>query len=181
MSQAAWSSSVPRPRARSPRRGLSRPRGHPGGRRVYYGTLADIATSLEDASKAGWLSQGLKTLVFPSLLVVDEIAYPPISRTGAMLFFQLLSRRYECAAPVLTSNKASVAVNTECQTKVGSGCVSAGSSAPLRCTLHQLLWVERDARVTHAAAHAPGVARRPAESRKAASNGAFISALIGVC
>jgi len=75
------------------------------GRRVYYGTLADLITSLEEASQAGHLSQRLKTLVFPSLLVVDEIGYLPISRTGAMLFFQLMSRRYERASTVLTSNK----------------------------------------------------------------------------
>ncbi len=76
------------------------------GRRVYYGTLADIVTSLEEAQQAGRLSQRLKTLIFPSLLVVDEIGYLPISRTGAMLFFQLMSRRYEHAATVLTSNKS---------------------------------------------------------------------------
>lgn len=76
------------------------------GRRVYYGTLADLITSLEEATQAGHLSQRLKTLVFPSLLVVDEIGYLPISRTGAMLFFQLMSRRYERASTVLTSNKS---------------------------------------------------------------------------
>jgi DNA replication protein DnaC len=76
------------------------------GRRVYYGTLADLITSLEEASQAGRLSQRLKTLVFPALLVVDEIGYLPISRTGAMLFFQLMSRRYERASTVLTSNKS---------------------------------------------------------------------------
>jgi DNA replication protein DnaC len=76
------------------------------GRRVYYGTLADLITSLEEAQAAGRLSQRLKTLVFPSVLVVDEIGYLPISRTGAMLFFQLMSRRYERAATVLTSNKS---------------------------------------------------------------------------
>ena len=75
------------------------------GRRVYYGTLADLIASLEDAQLAGHLPQRLKTLVFPSLLVVDEIGYLPITRTGAMLFFQLMSRRYERAATVLTSNK----------------------------------------------------------------------------
>jgi DNA replication protein DnaC len=39
------------------------------------------------------------------VLVVDEIGYLPISRTGAMLFFQLMTRRYERASTVLTSNK----------------------------------------------------------------------------
>ncbi len=75
------------------------------GRRVYYGTLSDLITSLEEAQAAGRLSQRLKTLVFPSLLVVDELGYLPITRTGAMLFFQLMSRRYEHASTVLTSNK----------------------------------------------------------------------------
>jgi DNA replication protein DnaC len=75
------------------------------GRRVYYGTLADLITSLEEAQQAGHLAQRLKTLIFPSLLVVDEIGYLPISRTGAMLFFQLMSRRYETGATVLTANK----------------------------------------------------------------------------
>jgi DNA replication protein DnaC len=37
---------------------------------------------------------------------VDEIGYLPITRTGAMLFFQLMSRRYEHASTVLTSNKS---------------------------------------------------------------------------
>lgn len=75
------------------------------GRRVYYGTLADLITSLEEAQQAGHLLHRLKTLIFPSLLVVDEIGYLPISRTGAMLFFQLMSRRYETASTILTSNK----------------------------------------------------------------------------
>ncbi len=75
------------------------------GRRVYYGTLADIITSLEEAKAAGRLTHRLKTLTHPSLLVVDEIGYLPISPTGAMLFFQLINRRYERASTVLTSNK----------------------------------------------------------------------------
>jgi DNA replication protein DnaC len=38
--------------------------------------------------------------------VVDEIGYLPVTRTGAMLFFQLMSKRYERASTVLTSNKS---------------------------------------------------------------------------
>jgi DNA replication protein DnaC len=75
------------------------------GRRVYYGTLGDLIASLEEAQQAGRLQQRMKTLGFPALLVVDEIGYLPITRTGAMLFFQLMSRRYEHASTVLTSNK----------------------------------------------------------------------------
>jgi DNA replication protein DnaC len=76
------------------------------GRRVYYGTLADLITSLEEAHAAGKLLHRMKTLTYPSLLVVDEIGYLPVTRTGAMHFFQLMSRRYEHASTVLTSNKS---------------------------------------------------------------------------
>ena len=75
------------------------------GRRVYYGALADLITSLEEAKAAVRFGHRLKTLTYPSLLVVDEIGYLPVSPTGAMLFFQLVNRRYEVASTVLTSNK----------------------------------------------------------------------------
>ena len=75
------------------------------GRRVYYGALADLITSLEEAKAADRLGHRLKTLTHPALLVVDEIGYLPVNQTGAMLFFQLINRRYERASTVLTSNK----------------------------------------------------------------------------
>ena len=75
------------------------------GRRVYYGTLIDLITSLQDAQAAGQLNRRLAVLTHPSLLVVDEIGYLPIDHTGAVLFFQLMNRRYERASTVLTSNK----------------------------------------------------------------------------
>jgi DNA replication protein DnaC len=76
------------------------------GRRVYYGTLGDLILSLEDAQAGGRLLHRMNTLVFPSILIVDEIGYLPISKTGAMLFFQLIAKRYERASTVLTSNKS---------------------------------------------------------------------------
>jgi DNA replication protein DnaC len=76
------------------------------GRRVYYGTLADLITNLEEAQAAGKLAQRMKVLTYPAVLVVDEIGYLPVSRTGAMLFFQMIARRYERASTILTSNKS---------------------------------------------------------------------------
>jgi DNA replication protein DnaC len=75
------------------------------GRRVYFTTLADLLHSLEEAQAAGRLAHRLRTLVFAPLMIIDEIGYLPITRTGAMLFFQLLTRRYEHASTILTSNK----------------------------------------------------------------------------
>ena len=75
------------------------------GRRVYYGTLAGLIDSLTDARAAGALSRRLRVLTHPALLVVDEIAYLPVSQDGAVLFFQLINARHERASTVLTSNK----------------------------------------------------------------------------
>jgi DNA replication protein DnaC len=75
------------------------------GRRVYYGTLVGLIESLENARSAGQLARRLRVLSHPALLIVDEIGYLPLSRDGAVLFFQLISHRYEHASTVLTSNK----------------------------------------------------------------------------
>ena len=75
------------------------------GRRVYYGTLVALIESLEQAKAAGQLARRLRVLSYPALLIVDEIGYLPVSRDGAVLFFQLINARYERAATVLTSNK----------------------------------------------------------------------------
>jgi DNA replication protein DnaC len=71
----------------------------------FHGGRDARLKALRDITQAGRLSHRLRTLVFPSLMIIDEIGYLPISRTGAMLFFQLMSRRYEHASTVLTSNK----------------------------------------------------------------------------
>ncbi len=71
------------------------------GRRIYFGTLAALIESLEEAHAAG----RLKTLMHPALLVVDEIGYLPVTSNGARMFFQLINGRYGRASTVLTSNK----------------------------------------------------------------------------
>jgi DNA replication protein DnaC len=75
------------------------------GRRVYYGTLVNLIESLEQARAAGQLARRLRVLSHPAVLIVDEIGYLPVSRDGAVLFFQLINARYEHASTVLTSNK----------------------------------------------------------------------------
>ena len=50
------------------------------------GRVVNHITSLEEAQAAGRLQARLKILTHPALLVVDEIGYLPITRTGAMLY-----------------------------------------------------------------------------------------------
>ena len=50
----------------------------------------------------------MQQLVYPKVLVLDEMGYLPMNREEASLFFRLLTRRYEKASLILTSNKSFV-------------------------------------------------------------------------
>ncbi len=83
------------------------------GRRVYYGTLTDLIDSLEEAQAAGRLNQRLKTLTHPAPLVVDEIGYLPVTRSGAILFFQLVNRWTGCSTAAISSTSAATATGCD--------------------------------------------------------------------
>ena len=75
------------------------------GRRIYFGTLTNPVNPLEEAKAAGRLERRLKTLTHPAPPVVDETGYPPVTRSGTVLFLQLINRRNERASTVPASNK----------------------------------------------------------------------------
>ena len=62
--------------------------------------------TLTKALAEGRLEEKLKLYTVPRLLIIDEIGYLPIDQSGANLFFQLISRRYEKGPLILTSNQA---------------------------------------------------------------------------
>ena len=42
----------------------------------------------------------------PAVLVLDELGYLPLDKTGADLLFQVISQRYERGSLIITTNKA---------------------------------------------------------------------------
>src|SRR5690242_9618869 len=54
------------------------------------------------------LLRALQQLVYPRVLILDELGYLPLTREEASLFFRLLVRRYERASLIVTSNKSFV-------------------------------------------------------------------------
>ncbi len=74
------------------------------GKRVYRITLAELIDNLIQAERAGRLQVKMRSYLHPSLLIIDEIGFLPISPGGASLFFQLVNARYEKGAMILTSN-----------------------------------------------------------------------------
>ena len=72
---------------------------------VLFLTLESLMTRLTKALNENRLERSLQQLVYPKLLVVDELGYLPLSRIEASLFFRLVARRYERASLIVTSNK----------------------------------------------------------------------------
>lgn len=73
---------------------------------VQFVTLETLMTRLVKAKHENRLERALKQLVYPKLLIIDEIGYLPLSREEASLFFRLVVRRYERASLIVTSNKS---------------------------------------------------------------------------
>ena len=73
---------------------------------VYFTTLDDMVRQLKAADAIGRLASKLRTYLRPHVLVLDEVGYLPLGREEANLVFQMISKRYEKGAIVLTSNKA---------------------------------------------------------------------------
>jgi DNA replication protein DnaC len=73
---------------------------------VQFTTLETLMTRLVRAKHENRLERALKQLVYPKLLIIDEIGYLPLTRDEASLFFRLIVRRYERASLIVTSNKS---------------------------------------------------------------------------
>lgn len=76
------------------------------GHKVLFTTLADLVAQLHAALADHSLRPRLKALSQVALLVIDEVGYVPLDKTGADHLFQVVARRYETGSIILTSNKA---------------------------------------------------------------------------
>lgn len=75
------------------------------GYHVLFTTAIDVINSLSAAKAAQRLQAELKKYNKPSLLILDELGYLPIDKSGADLLFQVISRRYERGSLIITSNR----------------------------------------------------------------------------
>jgi len=73
---------------------------------VYFINSADMIAQMKMASERGNLERKLKTLNKYKLLIIDEIGYLPFDSEASNLFFRLISKRYEHASTIFTSNKS---------------------------------------------------------------------------
>ncbi len=68
-------------------------------------TISDLILQMSNAKKEKRYDSFIKQAIMaPTLLVIDEIGYFPMTREDAHHFFQVISRRYERGATIVTSN-----------------------------------------------------------------------------
>ncbi len=73
---------------------------------VLFTPATTLVAQLAKAHGEGRLEEKLTHYAKPKLLIVDELGYLPFEPDAAHLFFQLVSRRYERGAMLVTSNRA---------------------------------------------------------------------------
>ena len=75
------------------------------GHSVLFTSAIDVINTLAGAQAAGRLKFELRKYVRPRVLILDEIGYLPIDKTGADLLFQIISQRYEHGSTIITTNR----------------------------------------------------------------------------
>ena len=71
---------------------------------VSFVTAAALVHELMEARDERRLLRLQKQMVSHKLLIIDELGFVPLSKTGAELLFELISQRYERGATLITSN-----------------------------------------------------------------------------
>jgi DNA replication protein DnaC len=74
------------------------------GCRVRFTTAAALVTELMEARDERRLQRLQQQLASQNLLIIDELGFVPLSKTGAELLFEVFSQRYERGSVIITSN-----------------------------------------------------------------------------
>lgn len=74
------------------------------GLKVRFTTAAALVHELVEAVDDRRLQRLQKTLASQDLLIIDELGFVPLSKTGAELLFEIISQRDERGSIVITSN-----------------------------------------------------------------------------
>ena len=75
------------------------------GHTALFTTAIDIVNTLAAAQSANRLKAELKRYTHPNIVLIDELGYLPIDKTGADLLFQVFSQRYETGSTIVTTNQ----------------------------------------------------------------------------
>jgi len=74
------------------------------GFRVRFVLAADLVNELVASQARNTLSRRLSAWAAPDLLLIDELGYLSFDARGADLLYQVINRRYQRAATIITTN-----------------------------------------------------------------------------
>jgi DNA replication protein DnaC len=74
------------------------------GLKVLFTTASALVHELIEATDERRLQRLQKTLASQDLLIIDELGFVPLSKTGTELLFEVISQRYERGSIIITSN-----------------------------------------------------------------------------
>ena len=73
---------------------------------TYFVSVPDLMDQVSHDAQRGQLPKRMQQLCKPKVLILDEMGYLPLERPMATFLFQLVAKRYEKGAIILSSNKS---------------------------------------------------------------------------
>ena len=73
-------------------------------RRVRFFSTVELVNALEQEKASGNPGHIAHRLMYPDMVILDELGYRPFSASGGALLFHLLSKLYERTSVVITTN-----------------------------------------------------------------------------
>ena len=74
------------------------------GKTVRFFRCLDLANTLLESHRQGRLKKLMDSLGKADLLIIDELGFVPLHRSGAELLFNVVAQAYECQSVIITSN-----------------------------------------------------------------------------
>lgn len=73
---------------------------------TYFVSVPELIDLVTQDAQRGHLPKRMQQLCKPKVLILDEMGYLPLERPVATFLFQLIAKRYEKGAIILSSNKS---------------------------------------------------------------------------
>ncbi|MHC1950406.1 ATP-binding protein [Bradyrhizobium sp. UFLA06-06] len=137
---------------------------------VQFVAATTVVAQLARGHSEGRLEERLAQFAKPKLLIIDELGYLPFEPNAAHLFLQLVSRRYERGAILLTSNRS-----------IGEWDSNSSCSSPTwrrtRTSRHRSAWRDRHHAISPLRQKWTGIATQSRPSLGGNAHGAHASQL----
>lgn len=97
------------------------------GHSVLFTTAIDMVNTLSAARSTGALKRAMNRYLRPAIVLIDDLGFSAIDKTGADLLFQIISGRYERGSTIVTSNRVYKKWSEKSSADDYSACIGVGN------------------------------------------------------